>query len=440
MAGVGVQTLFAVVAPLVLLPVALRSPALAAVSALALVLLTAAVMVGLAAIGRTFLVLGFLTVPLTAVRPLDALPGLQLSDMFLSTGFVLLAPHFARTALRLPVPFILGAFGILTTGTLSALATEQPGANFSHLLDLVQGILLLPILLVWSDPSRRSVIAYAGAYVAGNGINVVASLIQGQEAGGRYIGLTTHANVMGLAQALSVALIPFLFETVPARFRWLVGAGALISAYGIWISGSRAALLAALTILAVYPLLKRSILAALSVAALSIPASILVSRAEQNLAGTNALSRLLGAGGASGSNEARVAGAREGIDQFLNHPLLGDGWLTVWGAHNSYLQVAASIGIFGLVSYLLLLVPILHPLLTTPPPYRHLALPGLAFVAISLVDPSIASRHIWSVVSLALIANRLATRSEATAPRPPARAGAPRIGPHTMTARGAARA
>lgn len=408
----GAHAFLAFVVLLIVLPAALYSVPVALACTSALVLTTLALVVGLGRTGSGLLILGFGTVSLNDLRPIGSLPFLELSDVFFVTGFLLLAPRLVRTTLRLPIAFLLGGSGLIVVGTLSALVSDQPRPNFGYLLDVVVGVLLLTVLLALWQPGHLTTIAAAAAYMLGNAVNVAATLFQDPFVEGRYAGLTTHPNVMGVCQALSLALAPFLLGTLPRRYRWIVVIGAAVSMYGVWISGSRAALLCAVALTLLYPLVKRSIPVALAVAALCVPAIVVVDRVAQNPDPSNALGRLLGAGSVSNSDEARRAGAQAGIDQFLSHPLLGDGWVTVWLAHNVYLQVAAAIGVFGLGFYLMILASILRPLIAVPPPYALLAAPGLAAAMISVVDPAIGSRYIWCVAALALSADRLAALGE----------------------------
>ncbi len=407
---------------LIFLPAALSSVPVAFVCVSALVVTTVALIVGLERTASGFLILGFATVPFNDVFPIGSLGWMELADPFFVTGFLLLVPRFTRTALRLPAAFLVGAVGLLTFGTLSAVAADQPGPNFAYLLDVAQGVVLLPVLLAWWKPGPRAVIAAAAAYTLGNGVNVLASLIEGRSQADRYDGLSAHPNVLGYCLVLSLALAPFLLAALPRRYHWMVGIMAVVSGYGIWISGSRAALMGAVVLILLYPLFKRSIPAALAVAALSLPTLVVVDRVAQNLDPSSALGRLLGASSATASNDARLAGAQAGIDQFLSHPLLGDGWLTVWGAHTGYLQVSAAIGVFGLVAYIVLLTSILRPLIAVPSPYGLLAVPGLAMVMLDVVLPLLGARYVWCVVGLALCACRLAeqeTDSPSELPRPP---------------------
>ena len=400
--------LFGVVALLIILPAALSSVFVAIGCAFALVITILALIIGLERTASVFLLVGFGTVSFNDVHPIGSLGWMELSDPFFVTGFLLLTPRFAQTAPRLPTAFTIGAIGLVSIGTLSAVVTDQPGPNLGIFLDVVQGVVLLPVLLAWWRPGHRTVIAIVVAYMVGNGVNVVASLLEGSEPGGRAQGLSTHPNVLGYCQVVSLALVPFLLAALPRRYHWIVGIMSFVSMYGIWISGSRAALLGAAVLTILYPLFRRSIPAAAAVAALCLPVMVVVDRAAQmNLDSTTALGRLLGSS-AGESNEARRAGAQAGWDQFLSNPLQGNGWLTLWEAHTGYLQIAAAIGVFGLVSYIVLLTAILRPLIAIPPPYGLLAVPGFAAVMIDLVLPVLGARYVWCVVGLALCTYRLA--------------------------------
>lgn len=393
---------------LVVVPAATFSFPVALLCLFAVATATVAIVIGLDRTGSGFLLLGFATVALTDVRPLGASSFLELSDAFFVVGFMLSALRLFGTPLRIPLSFLVGGFGFLAIAAISAAVGEQPQINFHYVLDLAIGMVLVPVLVVWWQPGRKRVVAAAVAYVLGTVVNVVAAVFQGELGGGRASGLTTHPNIMGLCALLSLALMPFLLKALPRNYVWAVGVGSVVSLYCIWISGSRAALACAVAVTLLYPLLKRSILAALGVVALSLPAIIVVGREAKNPDSANALGRLLGGGAADTSTRAREAGAEAGFDQFLHHPLLGDGWDYVWGIHNVYLQIAAAIGIFGFAFYLIMLAPMLKPLIKVPSPHGLLALPVLAVAMISVVDPAVGARHIWVLISLALCASRLA--------------------------------
>lgn len=401
---------------LIILPASLSSLSVAFLCISALVVMMLVLVFGSRPTGTAFLLVGYGTVTFNDTHPIASLGWMELADPFLVTGFFLLIPGFVRTVLRLPAGFLVGAMGLLSVGTLSPLFTEAPGLNFALFLDVAQGVVLLPVLLAWWQPGLRAVTGIALAYVVGSGVNVVSALLEGPDSGDRYSGLSTHPNVMGYCQVLSIALVPFLLEVLPRRYHWIIGAITVVSIYGIWISGSRAALLGGAILILLYPLLKRSIPVTMGVAALCLPVLVVLDSVADRLDSSSALGRLLGADSARASNEARREGAQAGIDQFLSHPLLGDGWATVWGAHNGYLQVAAAIGVFGFVFYGVLLGSILRPLIAIPSPYGLLAVPGLAALMLDLVLPVLGARYVWCAVGLSLCAYRLADTEGARGP------------------------
>jgi len=405
-AGVVVATFFAIV-PLLVLPVALAWHPIAVVFAVALLLAVAAPIVGLARMGAGFILIGIATVTFNDVNPVPGAPWLELGDPFFLVGFVLVLPRLLGNSLRLPAAFLVGAVGLLTVGTLSALVSDDPGQNFSHLLDVVRGLVFLPVFFAWWQPGRRTIVAAALAYMLGGCVNVVAALLEGATFDDRYAGLTTHPNTLGICLVLGISLAPFLLAELRARYHWLVGLMTAVCMVGIWLTGSRAAFACAVLLVLLYPLFNRSIPAALAVGAMSLTGFAVANRLAQDAAPTSLLGRLLG-DSAQASNEARLEGARQGIDQFLSHPMLGDGWLTVWGAHNGYIQVAAATGIFGLVSYLLLVAGLLRPLLAVSPPSGLLATPMLATVMLDIFLPVLGARYVWVIVALSLAADRLA--------------------------------
>ena len=407
----GLQTLFVVGILALVVPASVVSMPLAVLCLSVVMIAIAALIAGIGNTGSAFIVLGFGAVPL---NDLHAAGGVEFSDVFFVTGFILLAPRLLSSTLRLPVSFIVGAGGLITIGTLSALANGKPAGDFQVLVPLVIGVVAVPVLLVWWQPGHRTTIAAVVAYLLGNGANVVSAIIDGGLGSGRAVGLTTHPNVMGLCQLLSLALVPFLWAVLPRQFAGIVGFAAFVFLYGIWISGSRAALAVAIALVLLYPLFKRSVSASLTVATLCLPAIALIARESQDPDPTNALGRLLGGGGSANSNVAREDGFKEGLNQFLTHPLLGGGWDGVWGVHNAYLQIAAGIGLFGFFFYLMMLLPVVKPLVSVRFPYGLLAGPGLAAAMVAVVDPGLGSRYIWAIIALAMGAERLALGSDDT--------------------------
>lgn len=411
----GVSLILQAIALVLVLGIVLRlgmfSPYLGVACAGLLVTLTMAALVGLERAATVFLVLASLAAPLNDVRPVPQLTFVTFADVLLGIGFMMLVPHLAGTPLKIPSAFVFGVTLILAMGSLASIASEQPGLSFNHMLRFAVGAVALAVLICWWQPPKNTVIALAGAYVVGNCISVFAAFFQTQTMGGRVYGLSTHPNVMGLCDALALSLIPFLLYALGREWRWLVLTGAAICAYGIWINGSRGALLTSVAILFLYPVITRSLAAGLGVVAVGFTMPIVVSQMIGRVSETSALGRLFGGGNASGSNQEREQVAQRAIDQFLAHPILGGGFGTVLEAHNIYLQLAAAVGIVGVLGYLLVMWSLVRPLLAIPSPWSLLSVPALAYAMAGLIFNLLWDRYIWCVLGLALLGPILAARA-----------------------------
>jgi hypothetical protein len=82
-------------------------------------------------------------------------------------------------------------------------------------------------------------------------------------------------------------------------------------------------------------------------------------------------------------------------------------------AHNIFLQIAAAVGIFGLLFYLIVLWSLIRPILTLPSPYGLLSVPALAYAMAGLIFPFLWDRYIWCVLGFALVGPILAQRAAA---------------------------
>lgn len=436
-AVIAFQFLFPVLALAIVLPLGMYSVVLAAGFAFVLVTLTLTALLGLERAGGLFVLAAIAAAPLNNIRPVPGLSFVTFADVLFVVGFLILIPHFAGTPLSLPSPFVAGAVLILAIGSLASIASDDAALSFNHMMRLAVGAFALAIALCWWRPNLKTVTAAAAAYLLGNVISVVYAVIQGPPAGGRHVGLSTHPNIMGVCDALALSLIPFLYVTVRREHRWLVLLGAAMCAYGIWINGSRGALLTSFALLVLYPVITRSLTAGLGVVAIGFAIPIAVSHVSDTVSDTSALGRLLGRGNVSGSNEAREDAARIAIDQFTSSPLLGGGFGPILEAHNIYLQIAAAVGAFGLLGFMLIMWALVRPLLVYPEPYGLLALPGLAYAMSGMIIPLLWDRYVWCVLALGLMAPILAGAAGHGARRadqvPPATPGAQRTGHRVST-------
>lgn len=401
-----------VLAAAVLVPLGLSSILLAGLIIAALALYLAVAVFGLHKVGSALMIVFFASVPWDDVRIIGGANGLKLSDLPFLAGLALLAPSILRSRHRVPGLALAGMGLFVVTGSLATLAQSNPTTEFSSLIQTVQGLVLLPLIVVAWQPTRGETVGAAAGYVFGSVVNVVASLLNGPVAGtGRYDGLTSHPNLMGTCAALSVALMPYLLEVIPRSWRWLVVVAFAFCAYGIYISGSRAALICMILVAMLYPVARRSIVYALGLLALAIPVFIVVSQVAHP-DDSSALGRLLGGGSSALATTGREENTQSVLDALVHRPLTGIGWDRAFLAHNIYVQAAGAIGIIGGVALVFILVEMVRPLLKVSWPYNLLALPVAVEAVNGLVDPGLGGRHIWGIAALSLVAGQVAASAK----------------------------
>ena len=397
------------IALVVLIPVAVSSTPATIVVVFAILLLLALIVLGLGYTAEFFIFVGACMVPMSNVHPVDAVSFITVADAAFAVGFGLMLPDLLQRPLRLPSIFFFGVAGVLTVALFSSLLSDQPVESLGLLARLLVGAFGLSTLIIWWNPNRTRVVILASAYVLGNIVSIGWAVVKDEASvEGRRAGLSEHPNVFGLTALLAVALLPFIFTQIPRSWRWITVVAGVVCLYGVWSSGSRAALAALIAIALIYPALARSVLAGLALLAGFVAFLALSGRLLGETSSSNALGRLLGAGSATASDQAREDLLHQALDQFLASPILGDGLANILAAHVIYLQIAAGLGVLGLAFYLLVLWSTVSPIVTLTPPFSLLALPSLAYVTVGFVTPVLWDRYIWAVLALALLAPRLA--------------------------------
>jgi hypothetical protein len=417
------------IALIVLIPLAVTSlPATIAVL-FAIVLFLILVVLGFGRTSEFFVILGACLVPMSNLHPVDAVSFITVADASFAVGFGLMLPDLMRRPLHLPPAFAFGVIGVLTVALFSSVLAEEPISSLNFLARLLVGAFGLSILIVWWNPNRTRVLLIACAYVLGNVISVGYAVGSGQVArDGRRAGLAEHPNVYGLTAMLAVTIIPFIVTQFPRSWRWIPAAAGAVCLYGVYSSGSRAALAVLIGVAVLLPVLARSVTAGLVL--LGAVATVLVFSAQLlgNTSSGNALGRLLGAGSADLSDLAREQLLEEAIDRFWNSPIIGNGLAGIIEAHVIYVQIAAALGVIGLAFYLMVLWSTVQPITVLTPPYSLLAVPALSYVVLGFVTPVLWDRYIWMVTSLALLAPRLAAAAAA-----PEVEETPAVGTHRKT-------
>ncbi len=349
------------------------------------------------------LVGAFALAPMDRLRPVPGVGFVSASDLLMFLGFGLLVVVLIGRRVRPRGLYVAGASAVLVAGLLVCWASPDTALSLAIMVRLVVGAVLLPLLLMLWAPGLFVLRLLAGAYVLGNAANVAYGTVAGpKNFEGRILGYSEHYNVLGLCALLGLALVPFLMREARREHVWIWAALGLACAYGIWASGSRAALLVAALVAVVYPVLARSIKLGLALVGGGIVGLYVVGTAiTSGDNSTNALGRLFGNGSASASDQVRENAARLAIEQFRSSPYLGNGFSDgTLDAHNVYLQIAAAGGIVLVASFLVLLAGVLRQPFALGPSYRLLILPGLAYALIAPLTSVIWDRYIWCVLAL----------------------------------------
>lgn len=390
----------------VALVVSQRYPPFALAVAVGFVYLALVGLWGFAQAGMATVTIAYFMAPMDSIRPVPGFPVVSASDLLFLVGFLTLAPTLLVRRFAVPIGFLLPLMGFLAVAVLASAGNPQPVSTFSQLLRLVVGALTLPIVIAWWKPEEKVVVRLASAYVLGSALSAVVGISRYH--GDRIVGLTNHPNIFSLCSVLAIAVVPFLETRVKGTWRLILLATIPINALGIWWSGSRTSLLALVFVMILYPLLRRSVMTALSFAAVGIVATFTVIRFANAADETSALGRLLGGGQSTASDENRRWAAQEAWRNIQASPVIGRGFEPITEglgslAHNIYLQVASATGILGLVAYLLMLGFLAKQATVRTRHLGLLALPILVYMFVGPVIPLLWDRFIWCMAALALL-------------------------------------
>lgn len=366
--------------------------------------ITAIAIVGAERLGMFLLVGAYATAPM--YKGLAPSPGstVTATDVLAVAAFLLLAPRIlSATWPRLPATFTVGIALCIVSGLLATAHCAAPGETMLHLAFWFAVILVLPVALALLKPSVLYVMTLAGAYVAGQLFDTGWAILH--DGSHRWTGLSTQPNYFGQAALLSCTLLIALAAAVRTRHRWMVTAAALVCVLGVVLSGSRAATVVLAVVVVCIPFVERVGKVTIAVAGSVVCAALAAVFVLPSSGANSALGRLAGLGGSSQSDLARTQGLHGGLDDFFKHPFLGNGMTTdiLYNIHNGPLEVAVSIGLFGLVGYLLVLFSFIR-LLLTDLPLRRLGYPALAFLGFGATVPGLYDRSVWLVVALGMVA------------------------------------
>lgn len=421
-----------VAATLALLAAALALVATRGVVAAAAALLVAIVTLLLAVIGRErtatlFMAGAFATAP--AYRGL--LPDLPATptDLLLVLATMLLLPELLSRQARIPAAFLLSLGALLAFGLRGAAVNPSPIESLFLLALWMLCIGIVPIVIAMWQPDSRVVVFLLWSYLAGHMVSTAWAVLEGAAINNRYDGLTHHANAFGIAGAVCVAIVFYLWTKHRDRWIRVVLAGVvLVSGVSVLMSGSRAATVVVVALVILVPAVERSALLGLVVAAVAgLSLAFLPVFVDASGEGSS-LSRLVGDATAQSSDTVREDALEEGKQMFEDAPIMGTGLsLQLGEVHNLYLEVAIAVGILGSVAYFVLLYVLARPLFGRHPD-RRLAYFAWVFIIIGPVVPALTDRTMLLPMGLSIlpaIATAAAHRrqEQAVGPPQPARAG-----------------
>lgn len=331
--------------------------------------------------------------PSSAITPTDLLLGL---------GVMLLVPTLLRRSVQLPLVYVMGIALILLTGTLSTVFSPDPLVSVIQFVQWQIVIVGLLVLFALWAPTWKMIDALMWSYVAGQMASVLYSPFDAA-IGNRHLGLSHHPNEFGGAGVMAFALTLYLWGRHDALwYRIIVVLAGLASAASAVTSGSRAATVVIAGLVLIVPFVERSavkgFLVAMGGALLVFSLPFVVGSSGEG----SAISRLAGSVDALGADKARLEAQDLGIELFLQHPLIGNGFSEALFVHNVVLAVASSTGLIGLIGYLLVLFTLARPIIGNHP-NRRIGYTVWAFIAITPTFPGLEDRTLWIPMAAALL-------------------------------------
>ena len=395
-------TLFVALLAVALAAVASRGPLFAAAATGVAAFVAALALLGRDRIALLVMMAAFGTAPMyKGVAPSPDMP-ITPTDLLFGIGVLLLLPTLIGRPVRLPLGYVLGVLLVLTTGTLSTVFSPAPAVSaFQFVQWMIVLVGLVGLLAMWS-PGWRIVDLLLWSYVAGHTLSTAYSPI-GESIAGRAVGLTHHPNAFGEAGVMAFAAVMYLWRRSEALwYRLVVAACAGAAVLSVVTSGSRAAAAVVAGLIVMVPFVERSAVKGFLLALLLAIGVFSLPLLIDSSGDTSALSRLAGTGDAIVADQARLNAQEFGIDLFLQHPILGNGFAEAIYVHNVVLGVAVSIGVLGLLGYLMVLFTLARPIIGNHP-NRRIAYLVWAFIAITPTVPALEDRTLWVPMAPAIL-------------------------------------
>lgn len=345
-----------------------------------------------------------------AMGPMNSLrvaPFVTYGDAALAAAILvsILGSGWVLRRIWLPTSYLVGSAILLMSGLISSFLASSLD-SLGNLALLVFAAIGLPFLgAVWR-PSLAEIHLLCLSYLVGESMSVgYALLVPVNQSTGRALGFSLKSNHFGLAAAFGVGLAVFLFFSARGWIRRLGVAMGVLAAAGVFVSGSRAALIGVLAmVLAMAVVLKAwktTTLAAITAATLLVAQDLLLAVVPP---GSSLYRLIIGDESSAQSDANRLDVLNATFASFLDNPLFGRGFENSLEAHNIYLQVAAAAGVFGFIGFVLILITAVSPILRADiGATRWLALPPIGYAVAGLVANTLWDRFVWVLVGLAVL-------------------------------------
>jgi len=340
-----------------------------------------------------------LLAPLPAEKLVSS-PVVTVADAVFVIAVAAVFPQLLRSPFRPNLIWLFGSGLLIGIGLLCIAAVPDPAA-VQGAMRLAYAIGFIPAVFALWGPDLKTLGVLGLFYVFGAVISVLGGVLNGTDPDGRNHGLSLHPNGMAAACILAIALAPLVAATLP-RFRMVAGGCVVILLYGLWISGSRGALIALAVLVLAYTIRKQSVpLLLTSVGALTGAFYVAITTPQTS---SNALARLLGGRGSSDADGQRQLAVTKALHEITQNPFLGAGFSHIREAQNSLLEVAAAIGVPAMLAFFTVLIGLATPVFSKDKIVQTLGYPAIGFIGLALTSDTVSDTFAWAPLAIAAVA------------------------------------
>ena len=320
------------------------------------------------------------------------------------------------TLARSTVVIVLAVCAITVGGMLGTMvnSTNMDASSIAVVSFAISAIATVGLTILL-NPSLNEIRILAVSFGIGAACSTAVALVVESEDFARPVGLTNHPNHLGLTCMFGAGMWLLVGLTESSRaLRCLALCGAIFTAYGVVLSGSRAALvgLAAavgLTLIGGRSRRVNSYVAASAVFCVAVVLSGLIK-----LGSDNAISRLIGQGDASESDAGRELRYDRAWSRIEENPILGNGFADVRFGHSLYLQTWDGAGVLGIIGVATIVLISTAAWISARKRRSLVAVVAwssyIGYLVAAILSNQMWDRYIWAVLALALMVDMVDSR------------------------------